>query len=122
MLRPIRRPGFAFRLKYLHSSDVHLRNLWRLFFLHPQAPNAPAQNPHRPTAPGACWLFSFPRPAHRAKSSRTTCAATFAPAPAELARAPGSPRPGRAAPQSVIEFERSEFSSEGSVQLVKGKG
>src|SRR6267143_255800 len=39
MLGPKSRSGLAFRLTYLHSSDVHLRQLWRLFFLQPQKQN-----------------------------------------------------------------------------------
>src|SRR6266478_7884568 len=50
MLGPKSRSGLAFRLKYLHSSDVHLRKLWRLFFLHPQKQNRFRQHHLRASA------------------------------------------------------------------------
>src|SRR6266550_2432896 len=70
---------------------------------------------------GGSLPFERQRTEPRARSNRTPCAGTFAPARAELARAPGSARKPPTERQSARECEGSLLSSEAPQQMVKGK-
>src|SRR6266481_1921912 len=77
-----------------------------------RSPNAREQNPHRLRARGGSLFFSLRGRGHRARPSRTQCAATFAWVRAELARAPSPARWQRGEPQSARGCEGSVLSSE----------
>src|SRR5260370_12660403 len=87
-----------------------------------RSPNAPEQNPDRPRTPGASSPFERQAAERRAKSNKKTCARTFVRAPAEPARAPGSPRRRRRKLQSAKGFECAAFSSEVSTVNGQRKG